>query len=188
MEVIETKLDGVVVLLPKRFGDNRGFFEETWNHRLLNELGIKFEFVQDNRSLSRDTGTVRGLHLQTPPQAQAKLVRCGRGSLFDVAVDVRKGSPTFGKWVGEVLSFENRRQLLIPAGFLHGFCTLEPSTEIIYKCSDYFAPNLEASVRYNDPDIAIEWPPEGLNLTLSDKDSKAPLLRDFESPFIYKAQ
>lgn len=184
LTVSETALPGVLLLEPRRFGDHRGFFCESWNKARMSEHGIDIEFVQDNHSLSREAGTVRGLHFQSPPHAQAKLVRCGRGALFDVAVDIRKGSPTYGKWVGFELSFENGKQLFIPEGFLHGFSALEPDTEIIYKCSDYYAPNCDGAVRFDDPDIGIDW---GLDREpiLSEKDAAAPLLRDFETPFSY---
>jgi len=184
LTVSETALPGVLLLEPRRFGDHRGFFCESWNKARMSEYGIDIEFVQDNHSLSREAGTVRGLHFQSPPHAQAKLVRCGRGALFDVAVDIRKGSPTYGKWVGFELSFENGKQLLIPEGFLHGFAALEPDTEIIYKCSDYYAPDCDGAVRFDDPDIGIDW---GLDREpiLSEKDAAAPLLRDFETPFSY---
>lgn len=144
------------------------------------------DFVQDNHSLSAKVGTVRGLHFQAPPHAQAKLVRCGKGQLFDVAVDIRRGSPTYGQWVGVDLSFENGRQLLIPSGFLHGFVTREPDTEIIYKCTDYYAPDCDGAVRFDDPDIGIDWGlPDGVTALLSEKDAKAQQLRDFQSPFVY---
>ena len=186
LDVQETALSGVYVLTPRRFGDHRGFFSESWNRARMAEHGIDLDFVQDNHSLSREVGTVRGLHFQSPPHAQAKLVRCGRGCLFDVAVDIRKGSPTFGQWVGVELSFDNGRQLLIPAGFLHGFVTRVPDTEIIYKCSDYYAPECDGAVRFDDPDIGIDWGLGGQAPILSDKDAAAPLLRDFDSPFTYK--
>ncbi|WP_294230271.1 dTDP-4-dehydrorhamnose 3,5-epimerase, partial [uncultured Shimia sp.] len=140
MKIETTKLDGVLLLTPDRFGDSRGFFSESWNKRRMAENGLDLDFVQDNHSLSSKVGTIRGLHYQTPPHAQAKLVRCGRGALFDVAVDIRAGSPTFGQWFGAELSAENGRQLLVPAGFAHGFVTRAPDTEIVYKCTDYFAP------------------------------------------------
>ncbi len=146
--------------------------------------GIDTDFVQDNHSVSAAVNTVRGLHFQSPPHAQAKLVRCGRGRLFDVAVDIRKGSPTFGQWVGYELSFENGQQLLIPEGFLHGFATHEPDTEIIYKCSDYYAPECDGAVRFDDPDLGIDWGLGG-DAILSDKDANAPLMAQFDSPFIY---
>ncbi|TPW27097.1 dTDP-4-dehydrorhamnose 3,5-epimerase [Martelella alba] len=185
MEIEQTAISGLVLLTPKRFGDSRGFFEETWNRKTMSDLGVEIDFVQDNHSLSSTVGTVRGLHFQAPPNAQAKLVRCGRGRLFDVAVDVRKGSPTYGQWFGVELSFENGKQLLIPEGFLHGFMTLEPETEIVYKCSDYYAPASDGGIRYNDPDIGIVWPLNGIEPVLSAKDAAAPFLSDFNSPFVF---
>ena len=142
-------------------------------------------FVQDNHSVSAAVGTVRGLHFQAPPHAQAKLVRCGRGAIFDVAVDIRRGSPTYGHWVGYTLSAENGAQLYIPAGFAHGFATLEPNSEIIYKCSDYYAPETEGALRWDDPEIGIDWPVTG-NAILSEKDTAAPLLADLDSPFTWE--
>jgi len=185
MEILQTELPGVVLLTPRRFADARGFFSETYSKKTLAAQGIDIDFVQDNHSISQDTGTVRGLHFQSPPQAQAKLVRCGQGALYDVAVDVRVGSPTYGKWVGYELSAENGRQLLIPAGFLHGFVTLAPMTEIVYKCSDFYAPECDGAVRWDDPDLAIDWPLSGGTAAISDKDAVAPLMADFNSPFTY---
>ena len=173
----------VKVITPPRFGDARGFFSESWNRRTLADQGIVIEFVQDNHSFSRDAGTVRGLHCQVPPHAQDKLIRCGRGRLFDVAVDIRRGSPTFGHWVGYDLSFENGRQLLVPKGFLHGFVTREPDTEILYKCSDFYAPDCEMAVRFDDPDLAIAWGIDSSRAILSDKDARAPAFADVASPF-----
>lgn len=185
LDIKPTALNGVIIIEPKRHGDDRGFFSETYSQKLLAQVGIEIDFVQDNQSLSVTTGTVRGLHFQAPPHAQDKLVRCGRGSLFDVAVDIRKGSPTYGQWVGEELSFENGKQLLVPRGFLHGFVTREPNTEILYKCSDYYAPECDGAVRFDDADIGIDWGLDGVSIVLSDKDSKAPLLKDFDSPFVF---
>ncbi len=186
MQIEETGLSGVKIITPRRFGDGRGFFSESWSKRLLAEHGIEHDFVQDNHSLSARQGTVRGLHFQSPPHAQAKLVRCSRGRIFDVAVDFRRGSPTFGKWFGIDLSFDNGKQLLIPAGFLHGFVTREPDTEITYKCTDYYAPSADGAVRFDDPDIGIDWgltdPP-----LLSDKDAAAPRLAEITSPFLYES-
>jgi dTDP-4-dehydrorhamnose 3,5-epimerase len=185
MKVEDTALQEVKLVVPTRHGDARGFFSESWSKVRLAEAGIDIDFVQDNHSLSAQVGTVRGLHFQSPPHAQDKLVRCGRGCLFDVAVDIRRGSPTYGKWVGVELSFENGRQLLVPKGFLHGFVTRAPDTEIIYKCSDYYAPECDGAVRFDDSDIGVDW---GLGDTaplLSDKDASAPLLKDFDSPFTY---
>lgn len=186
MQVDPTPLPGVLILTPRRFGDSRGFFSESWNKRTLAEHGLNYDFVQDNHSLSAQVGTVRGLHFQAPPHAQDKLVRCGRGRLFDVAVDIRKGSPTYGKWFGVELSFENGKQLLVPAGFLHGFVTREPDTEIIYKCTDYYAPEADGAVRFDDADIGIDWNLGDDPAILSDKDSAAPLLRDLDSPFSWE--
>ena len=182
MQIEDTPLNGVRVITPPRFGDARGFFSETWSRPKLAAAGIEIDFVQDNHSLSATPGTVRGLHFQAPPHAQDKLVRCGRGRLFDVAVDIRRGSPTYGRWWGTELSFENGRQLLVPAGFAHGFATLEPDTEIVYKCSDVYAPETEGALLWNDPEIGIEWPVEG-EAILSDKDAVAPRLAEFETPF-----
>lgn len=183
MKVEDTALDGVKILTPARFGDNRGFFSESWNKTRMDDAGLHYDFVQDNHSVSAAVGTLRGLHMQTPPEAQAKLVRCGQGCLFDVAVDIRKNSPTYGKWVGVELSAENGKQLLIPAGFLHGFVTREPNTEIIYKCSAYYSPDCDRSVRFDDPDIGIDW---GMVVdpVLSEKDTKAPFLKDLDNPFV----
>ncbi len=188
MQIEQTNLPGVVILTPARHGDTRGFFSESWNRRRMQEAGITIDFVQDNHSLSEQVGTVRGLHFQSPPHAQAKLVRCGRGALYDVAVDIRRGSPTYGQWVGVDLSFENGRQLLIPEGFLHGFVTRAPMTEIIYKCSDYYAPECDGAVRFDDPEIDIDWGIDPAAAVLSGKDAKAPLLREFVSPFVYEAK
>ena len=172
----------VQVIAETKFSDQRGFFGETYSRRKYENLGIDVEFVQDNHSTSYAIGTVRGLHFQAPPHAQAKLVRCGRGRLFDVAVDIRKDSPTFGQWIGEELSFENGHQLYVPVGFAHGFVTLEPDTEIVYKCSDYYAPETEGAVRWDS--CGIDWPLSG-DPILSDKDAAAPALADFDSPFVY---
>ncbi|WP_183487117.1 dTDP-4-dehydrorhamnose 3,5-epimerase [Martelella radicis] len=178
-------LPGLMLLAPRRFGDERGFFSESWNRKTLSDIGIEIDFVQDNHSLSSAVGTVRGLHFQAPPHAQAKLVRCGHGRLFDVVVDARKGSPTFGRWYGVELSFENGRQLLVPEGFLHGFMTLEPDTEIIYKCSDYYAPECDGAVRFDDPDIGIDWPLKDIEFTVSAKDREAPSFAAFDNPFSF---
>ncbi|QYX58688.1 dTDP-4-dehydrorhamnose 3,5-epimerase [Roseovarius sp. SCSIO 43702] len=183
MDVQETALPGVLLLTPLRHGDERGFFSESWSRRTLRETGIDIDFVQDNHSLSERAGTVRGLHFQAPPHAQDKLVRCGRGVLFDVAVDIRQGSPTYGQWVGYELSFENARQLLVPAGFAHGFVTRAPDTEIIYKCSAYYAPDCDRALRWNDPRIGIDWGISEADAILSDKDARAPDLAGLKSPF-----
>ena len=187
MQIEPTSLPGVVILTPARFGDARGFFSESWNRARMAAAGFDLDFVQDNHSLSAKAGTIRGLHFQAPPQPQAKLVRCGQGRLFDVAVDIRAGSPTYGHWVGVELSAENGRQLLIPAGFLHGFVTREDGTEVIYKCTDYYAPDCDGGIRWDDPTIGIDWGLNGLAPVLSDKDAKAPLLADFKTPFSVEA-
>lgn len=185
MKILSTPLPGVILIEPKRFGDHRGFFAETYSRRTFASLGVDIAFVQDNHSLSAVVGTVRGLHFQAPPHAQAKLVRCGRGAIFDVAVDIRRGSPTYGKWAGFTLSADNGAQLYIPKGFAHGFVTLEADSEIVYKCSEYYAPEAEGALRWDDPDIGIEWPIKG-NAILSEKDASAPLLADLCSPFAFE--
>ena len=154
----------------------------TYDRRLFVKIGIDDYFVQDSHSLSRSTGTLRGLHFQAPPHAQGKLVRCGRGSIFDVAVDIRRGSPTYGQWEGYELSAENGHQLYVPVGFAHGFVTLEPDSEIVYKCTDYYAPETEGAVRWDS--CGIKWPLSG-DPILSDKDAVAPELAEFDSPFVY---
>ena len=186
MEIVKTELPGVVMLTPRRFGDARGFFSEVYNRNAYAALGIDVEFVQDNHSLSREVGVVRGLHFQSPPHAQAKLVRVGAGRVLDVAVDIRRGSPTYGRWVGVELSAEAGNQLYIPAGFLHGFAVLEPNSELLYKCSDFYAPDCDGAVRFDDPDIGIDWGIDPKAAILSDKDAKAPFLKDFVSPFVYE--
>jgi dTDP-4-dehydrorhamnose 3,5-epimerase len=187
MDVEPTKLEGVMVLTPRRFGDTRGFFSETWNRRTLEAAGIALDFVQDNHSFSAEAGTVRGLHYQAPPSAQDKLVRVSRGRVWDVAVDVRVGSPSYGVSVGVELTAENGKQLLVPKGFLHGFATLEPDTEVIYKCTDFYAPDCDGGVRFDDPDLAVDWGIDAGAAVLSDKDAKAPAFKDWESPFTYEA-
>ena len=183
MQIEKTALPGVLILTPARHGDARGFFSESWNAQRMADAGLNYNFVQDNHSLSEATGTLRGLHFQTPPHAQAKLVRCGRGALFDVAVDIRHGSPTFGHWVGVDLTSDNGRQLLIPEGFLHGFVTRAPMTEIVYKCSDIYAPDCDAAVRWDDAEIGIDWRLGGCEPILSDKDAKAPRLAEIQPHF-----
>jgi dTDP-4-dehydrorhamnose 3,5-epimerase len=174
----------IQLLKVNRYEDHRGFFAETYSKKKYSDFGISIDFVQDNHSLSREIGTLRGLHFQAPPHAQAKLVRCGQGAIFDVAVDIRRGSPTFGRWEGYELTAENGHQLYVPIGFAHGFLTLKPNSEIVYKCSDYYAPATEGAILWNDPEIGIAWP-LSTDLFLSDKDSIAPLLGHFISPFIF---
>jgi dTDP-4-dehydrorhamnose 3,5-epimerase len=181
LEVEKTALAGLLILTPRRFGDARGFFAETWNKaRFAEATGVDPDFVQDNHSLSGEVGTLRGLHYQAPPKAQGKLVRCGRGALFDVAVDIRRASPTYGQWVGVDLTAENGRQLWVPEGFAHGFVTRAPDTEIVYKCTGYYAPEAEGAVHWAS--VGIDWGLTG-EPVLSGKDAEAPALRDIESPF-----
>ena len=181
MKIEETTLEGVLILTPQRFGDDRGWFSETWSAERMRAAGLGIEFVQDNQSMSAAVGTLRGLHYQAPPHAQDKLVRCTAGLIFDVVVDFRAGSPSFGRWLGVELSPQNGRQLLVPKGFLHGFITRAPNTEMQYKCSDVYAPDCDGAVRWDDPEIGIDW---GVAAPiLSAKDAAAPLLRDVVSPF-----
>ena len=169
----------------RRFADERGWFSETYRRDRLAALGIVDSFVQDNQSLSRAAGTLRGIHFQVPPRAQAKLVRCLSGRILDVVVDLRRGSPTFARSLSVELSAENGRQLYIPVGFGHALLTLEPETEVAYKVSDYYAPECDRGIRWDDPDLAIEWPFESSALVLSPKDAALPLLKEFDSPFAY---
>lgn len=186
MQIEDTALEGVKILTPRRFPDDRGFFSECWNKRAMAEHGLDVDWVQDNHSLSGQVGTIRGLHFQSPPHAQAKLVRCGQGALIDVAVDIRKGSPTFGQSVSVALTAENGKQLLIPAGFLHGFATTLPDTEVLYKCSDYYAPDCDGAVLYNSATLNIDWGLRDIPAVLSDKDKRAPDFAAFDSPFEYE--
>ena len=179
---------GVTLIKPRRIGDDRGWFSETFKLRELAALGIGDSFVQDNHSMSAKVGTLRGLHFQTPPHAQAKLVRCVRGRLLDVAVDVRRGSPTYGRHVAAELSAANGHQLYVPVGFLHGFLTLEADCEVIYKVTDYYAPDCDGGIRYDDPAIGVAWPDLPGGLTLSDKDTRLPTLAEFDSPFPYDGE
>jgi dTDP-4-dehydrorhamnose 3,5-epimerase len=183
MQVDQTELSGLLILTPRRFGDARGWFTETWNAARHAQSGIAIAWVQDNHSFSATPGTLRGLHFQHPPRAQDKLVRVSRGAVLDVAVDVRVGSPTFARWVAVTLTAENGRQALIPKGFLHGFVTLTPDTEVQYKCSDLYAPDCDGAVRWDDPDLGIDWGLGGAAPVLSAKDAAAPRFRDWQSPF-----
>jgi dTDP-4-dehydrorhamnose 3,5-epimerase len=174
MEITKTALEGVVILTPKKFGDQRGFFSETYNKKTLAKAGINLDFVQDNHSLSAETGVVRGLHFQSPPFAQDKLVRVVKGSILDVAVDLRKSSPTFKQHVAVELSDKNWQQLLVPIGFAHGFVTLEPDTEVIYKVTNYYSPANDLGIRWNDPTLGIDWPVAADRAILSTKDAALP--------------
>lgn len=178
----------VVLLSPKIYRDGRGFFSETYSARVLEELGITADFVQDNHSLSRQKGVVRGLHFQTPPQAQDKLVRVTRGAIFDVAVDIRQGSPTFGRHVSAQLSAQNWQQLFVPKGFAHGFCSLQPDSEVVYKVSDYYAPQCDRGLAWDDKALAIAWPVSRDAVVLSDKDRHHPVLADLPGCFSYEAE
>ena len=178
MTVIETDIPAIKLLEPKKFGDNRGFFSEVFSRKALAAVGIYADFVQDNHSLSAERGVVRGLHFQLPPMAQDKLVRVVRGAILDIAVDVRRGSPTFGKHVTAVISAENWRQIFVPAGFAHGFATLEPMTEVIYKVTADYSPAHERGIRWNDPALGIDWGIDEAGATLSPRDRLHPVLKD----------
>ncbi|OIJ11249.1 dTDP-4-dehydrorhamnose 3,5-epimerase [Anaerobacillus alkalilacustris] len=184
MNVVETKLEGVVVIEPKVFGDHRGWFSETYSDAKFKEVGLEYQFVQDNQSFSAAKGTLRGLHYQLDPKAQTKLVRCTRGAIYDVAVDIRKGSPTYGQWFGIELSAENKKQLLVPKGFAHAFMTLTDDVEVQYKVDELYSPENDRGIIWNDPDIGIEWP-LGITPVLSEKDEKAPLLKNADNNFTY---
>jgi dTDP-4-dehydrorhamnose 3,5-epimerase len=184
MEVEPLAIPDVKLIRPKRFGDARGFFSEVYSRAAFAKAGIAIDFVQDNHSLSAQVGTIRGLHFQTAPFAQDKLVRVIRGRILDVAVDLRRGSPTFGRHVSAEISAANWTQILVPIGFAHGFCTLEPDTEVVYKVSNVYAPANDGGVLWNDPDLGIAWPiASGGTPVLSDKDAKLPRLRDLPPLF-----
>ena len=184
MEVIASEAPGLVEIIPKVFGDERGFFMESYNRRVFGKIGIDCDFVQDNHARSSSVGVLRGLHFQKPPMAQAKLVRVTAGSVFDVAVDLRKGSPTYGRWYSFTLSADNFRMLFIPRGFAHGYQTLEPDTEFMYKVDEFYSPQDDAGLRYDDPDLGIDWPIA--DATLSDKDRELPFLANFQTPFVFQ--
>ena len=181
MQIEPTALADVLVLTPRRFGDARGWFTETWNADRMSEAGLSLRFVQDNHSFSARKGTLRGLHYQSPPRAQDKLVRCSRGAILDVAVDARRGSPTYGHWVSVEISAENGRQILVPKGFLHGFVTLTEDCEVQYKCTDVYSPQHDGAVRWDS--VGIDW--GKTDPVLSEKDMAAPAFADWQSPFIF---
>lgn len=187
MNVEDFPIAGLYAFTPKRFGDDRGFFSETFNARAFEEVVPGVTFVQDNHSLSRDPGVIRGLHFQHPPHAQGKLVRVTRGRVLDVAVDIRKGSPTYGQHVAVELSADNWKQFWVPAGFAHGFCTLEPDTEFCYKVTDYYAPDCDSGLAFDDPDLGVDWPVDRSRAILSGKDTTLQSFRDFDSPFTFEA-
>ena len=182
MEVASLEIDAVKIVRPRRFSDVRGYFVETWHKSRFAEHGIDADFVQDNASFSRLPRTIRGLHFQRPPAAQAKLVRVVSGAVLDVAVDLRRGSSSFGRYVSAILTAEGGEQLFVPIGFAHGFCTLEPDTEVAYKVSDFYSPEHDRGVIWNDPEIAVDWPLGGNPPVLSEKDSRLPRLSEIE-PF-----
>jgi dTDP-4-dehydrorhamnose 3,5-epimerase len=186
MKIEQTALSGVLILEPRRFGDARGWFTETWNAATLAAAGLDLAWVEDNHSYSAPRHTLRGMHYQRPPHAQDKLVRCSRGAVRDVAVDIRRGSPTFGNWVAVELSAENGRQLFVPKGFLHGFLTLTPDAEVQYKCTDFYAPDCDGAVVWNDPAIGIDWGLGDAVPVLSAKDAAAPRLAAIDNPFVWE--
>jgi dTDP-4-dehydrorhamnose 3,5-epimerase len=183
MKVTNQAIDAVKLIVPRRIADARGYFVESWNRRVFAEIGLDVEFFQDNASFSAGAGTVRGLHFQTPPAVQAKLVRVVRGSIFDVAVDLRRSSPSFGRHVSAVLTAEGGEQLFVPIGFAHGLCTLEPNTEVAYKISGFYSPEHDKGIAWDDPALGIDWPLKGSAPILSDKDRALPRLADIVSPF-----
>lgn len=185
MQIIATKIPGIVLLEPRRFEDARGFFSETYNARTLAEAGLDLSFVQDNHTLSRDIGVLRGLHFQAPPYAQDKLVRVIRGRVLDVAVDIRQGSPTYGQHVAVELSADNWRQLFVPKGFAHGFCCLEENSEVIYKVTNHYAPSYALGLRWNDPALGIAWPVTDETVRLSEEDTRWPSFEELRSPFVF---
>ena len=187
MHFERTNISGVILITPKRFGDNRGYFSETFRENLFQEHAGSFRFVQDNRSLSAQVGTIRGLHFQIPPKAQGKLVSCAAGALLDVAVDIREGSATFGKYVSAELTAENGQQLWVPPGFAHGFCTLVPDTIISYKVTEYYSSEHDWGLFWNDPHIGISWPVAEAQAVLSDKDKEQPLLAELPQSFVFSS-
>lgn len=188
MQFEPLQVKDVLLLAPAIYRDERGFFSETFNARLAAEAGISESFVQDNQSQSVKKGVVRGLHFQAPPHAQGKLLRVTRGAVFDVAVDIRHGSPTFGRHASAIVSAENWRQVWIPEGFAHGFCTLEPDTEVIYKVTRYYAPEHDFGIAWDDPALGIDWPVDASQAILSDKDRRQPLLKDLPAYFEYEGK
>ena len=186
MEIRPLEISDVKLIIPRIHHDARGFLSETYSRQEMSAAGIATEFVQDNHSLSLEVGTLRGLHFQVLPRAQGKLVRVVRGSIFDVAVDIRVGSPTFGRHVNAIISAENWRQMWIPAGFAHGYCTLEPNTEVIYKVTDYYAPDCDRGLRWDDDELGIKWPTDRAAARLSDKDRKQPILKELTSTFVFR--
>ncbi|MCA1293914.1 dTDP-4-dehydrorhamnose 3,5-epimerase [Paenibacillus sp. alder61] len=181
MKLTPLKLEGAALLEPVVHGDHRGFFMESYNEAVMHGLGVNYKFIQDNHSLSAEPGVLRGLHYQLNPKAQTKLVRVLSGAIYDVILDIRRSSPTFGQWVGVILSEYNKRQLLVPKGFAHGFCTLVPDTQVLYKVDEYYSPEHNRGILWNDPALQIDWPVS--EPQLSDKDRRHPLFADAELNF-----
>lgn len=184
MKVIKTKLDGVIILEPKVFADHRGFFQESYSKKMFEDLGLNYKLIQDNHSLSIEAGTLRGLHYQTEPKAQTKIVRVVTGAILDVVVDIRKGSPTYGEHITAILSADNHRQIVIPKGFAHGLLTLVPNVHLLYKVDEFYSFENDRNIKWDDPDLGINW--NWSNPILSDKDQKAPLLKNADNNFEFK--
>lgn len=186
MNAIKTELDGVLIIEPDVFSDHRGWFMESWSKKKYEDLGINVEFVQDNESFTAKKGTLRGLHFQMDPMAQSKIVRVVKGAVLDVAVDLRKNSPTYLKWISVELSEDNKRQFFIPRGFAHGFVTLTDNVQFVYKCDNFYSKECDRSIRFDDPEIGVEW---GItDPIVSDKDKNAPLLKDSDCNFVFKGE
>lgn len=185
LDIKDLSIEGVKLIVPRRFADSRGYFVETYNRRTIEQAGITTTFVQDNQSLSSKRGTIRGLHFQLAPEPQAKLVRVLSGSVFDVAVDLRDGSPTYGQWCGATLTAEAGEQLFIPVGFAHGFCTLEDDTMVAYKVDGFYNKGAEGGIRWDDPEIDVAWPVPAAEIHVSEKDGLLPVLRDAKTPFAF---
>ncbi|MEH7004729.1 MULTISPECIES: dTDP-4-dehydrorhamnose 3,5-epimerase [Priestia] len=184
MNIIKTKFEDAILIEPKVFGDHRGFFTESYNKEMFQQNGIDMDFIQDNHSLSQQPGTLRGMHYQLNDRAQTKLVRVTRGAIYDVIVDIRKGSPTYGEWQGFILSADNKRQLLVPKGFAHGFCTIVENTEVQYKVDELYSPEHDRGIAWNDPALNVDWPFN--NPVLSDKDTKHPTLAEADNNFTWE--
>lgn len=186
MKIVETEIPDVRILQPTRHGDARGWFEECWSAQRMREAGLDIDFIQDNHAFSATPATLRGLHFQSPPHPQGKLVRVARGRILDVAVDIRRGSPHYGRWVGVELSAENGRQLWVPPGFAHGYVTRDPDTHVLYKVNGQYAPDCEGAIRHDDPVLAIDWGLAGKTAIVSAKDAAAPAFDDLDTPFDFE--
>lgn len=181
MKLVNTKLEGVFIIEPAVHSDSRGFFMESYSKQKFSDLGLNFDLIQDNHSLSAQAGVIRGLHYQSSPKAQTKIVRVLTGAIYDVAVDIRQGSPTYGEWVGVILSEENKRQLIVPKGFAHGFCTITANTNVLYKVDEVYSPEHDRGILWNDPDLNVDWPTN--SPILSDKDKILPLFKTLQQQF-----